>query len=127
MDQKTCGFCVEVLAPDGLERVEPYLGNCLLPLRGRVSGYNGQVILYATSTDGFDWDMDPSNTEKMFGSGAIDASPEQAWIMVSSLSRCLTDAGYPHQILLDDHGRNLFARVEHELEDLVDSERQSAE
>jgi hypothetical protein len=84
-EERSCGFCVEILAPEGLVRVERFFGNSLLPLRSRISGYNGQVILVDMRCDWFEWAMDPSDTDYMFGSGSIVAPPEAAELMVKWL------------------------------------------
>ena len=96
-------FHVEVLAPNGLAGIEPFLSECQLGVTTRRSGFNGQVILVMDDrTEDLDFAMDPSTEESMHGSGYISCEPELAWGRLMSLSHALKRAGFPHWIGMDD-------------------------
>jgi len=112
-DGVQCHFCVEIYAPNGLRGIEPHLADCRLALTPHQSGYNGKVILIAPSNSDFEWAMDPSDDPDMFASGYIFGEPDVAEAQLRTLSAALRMARFPHQILLDDPGGNLYASIEH--------------
>lgn len=106
-------FCVELFAPQGLRGIADTISLCDLPLCAWTSGYNGKVILHASEVDWLEWEMDSSDSDKMFASGLIAGSVEEAESKLRSLSECLVRAKVPHCILLDDVEGNLHTRLEH--------------
>ena len=103
-------FFIHVYAPNGLRGIEAALPGCGLPLYAWKSGYNGKVILRASSDDAFDWNMDSSDDDYMDASGSFFVPVEEAERMLKSLSKSLADAGFPHQITLgrpNDDGLHL--------------------
>ena len=107
-----CYFCVDIHAPAGLRGIEGPIRRCELPLYAWTSGYNGKVVLRASSDDGFEWNMDSSDDDVMFASGVLGLNAEDAEKKLRSLSECLARAGFPHCILLDDPDCDLHARIE---------------
>jgi hypothetical protein len=95
-------FHIEIYAPSGLSGIEPYLVACKLPLEPWASGFNGQVILRYAGSDDTDFAMDPSTTETLHASGYMREDPMEAWKLLESLSKALSDAGFPHVIGMDD-------------------------
>jgi hypothetical protein len=81
--------------------VEPYLADCAFALEAWRSGYNGKVILRAARHADFDWDMESSDTDFMFASGAIGGDLPQAEARLRMLSAALGKANFPHQLKLD--------------------------
>lgn len=96
-------FHVLILAPDGLEGVDAYLGECLLPLEAWRSGFSGKVVLRraANECNWLDFAMDGSLTHEMNASGEIRLPTVMAIQLLDSLSLALQRAGFPHWIGLD--------------------------
>jgi len=106
-------FCVEIYAPDGLSGIEAPLDSCAMPLYAYVSGYNGKVILRQRLHDScMCWEMDSSDEDIMFASGSTFGTASDAEVKLRSLSECLTRAGFPHQILMDDCEGLLTTRID---------------
>ena len=109
-----CEFFLEIQAPDGLKDVQKYLDGCSMNLKPYVSGYNGKVVLRPQpKEDRFEWDMDPSDTDVLVASGEVFLPVDKAWELLKSLSDMLAQAGFPHEVLLDDEGGKLAHSATH--------------
>ena len=96
-----CYFSFEVNAPDGLGSISSDLDRSELNLYIWKSGYNGKVILRSKPNGMIDLDMDSSDTDRMFGSGTIQASFEKAKSIIDRLSSIFTKHSLPHEIGVD--------------------------
>jgi hypothetical protein len=94
-------FHILILAPTGLLGIEKFLDGCLLPLRPRLSGFNGQTILRSTGAPCLEFTMDPSTTSELHASGEIWLPSFMAFQLLESLSQSLTRAEFPHWISID--------------------------
>ena len=97
-----CSFFLEILAPKGLEGIEQQIKDAGLGLYIYRSGFNNKCILKNSSDSVIDLGMDTSTAEIMHGGGGIEADFETAKNMMLKLSNILKNAGYHHEIGLDD-------------------------
>ena len=105
-------FCVSMIARGGLTCLETHLGGSGLPLMLRRCGYDGKHILCVVpgEEDTLDLDMDSSDDERMFASGEVHGTTEQAAALLDILSQRLQAAAVPHEVLLDDAQGKLAKR-----------------
>ncbi|WMS86587.1 hypothetical protein [Pleionea litopenaei] len=95
-------FSMEIKAPDGLSGIEAHLSKCRLSLNAYTSGHNGKVVLRAKDDSDFEWSMDSSDGEIVFGSGEIFKGVDFTIKALESLSLILRTKKLPHVIWVDD-------------------------
>lgn len=115
-------FFMEIIAPKGLSSIEPYLKDCLLPIKTYFSQFTRQVILCLDShlaNDKVDFNMDGSLEPLLIGSGDIKSEFDEALAMTSSLSIALSKAGFAHRIIIDDEANARSMTFGFEVEKII--------
>lgn len=105
-------FHLEILAPNGLAGIEPYLFMSLIPLTTYFSHFTQQVILRLSHCgDKIEFEMDGSSHPTMHASGYIVGTFEDAIQKIDSLSQALRAADFPHTIGVDDDVTHRSAQI----------------
>ena len=92
-------YAGEVVAPDGLFVLEPFLARCPWPIRVVRSGYDSSLYLRARHDD-VDLDMDSGQQHRFAFYGAVRGTSEHAHLRIAQLSESLRLAGIVHAIEL---------------------------
>ena len=82
-------FSMEIKAPEGLSGIEAHLSKCQLSLDTHTSGHNGKVVLRAKNDSDFEWSMDSSDGDVIYGCGEIFNDADFAVEVLESLSLIL--------------------------------------
>ena len=101
-------FSMEIKAPDGLSGIEAHLSKCRLSLTTYTSGHNGKVVLRAKDDSDFEWSMDSSDGEIIYGSGEIFEDADFTIEALESLSMIFRAMKLPHVIWVDDENSYLI-------------------
>src|SRR5687767_5670397 len=109
-----CSFFFEIHAPEGLDGIEQYIEESGLNLYIYKSGYNNKNILKSRSAGIIELGMDTSTTEKMHGSGYIKSDFETAKHIINKLHNIFKQAGYSHEIGVDDENGENTIWLKHE-------------
>lgn len=109
-------FSMEIKAPNGLSGIEAHLSKCKLSLEARTSGYNGKVILRAKDNSDFEWSMDTSEGEIIFGSGEVFIGEDFSIEALQSLSEILRTMKLPHVIWIDDEHSCLIKEFNYDMQ-----------
>lgn len=108
-------FSMEIKAPDGLSGIEAHLSKCQLNLSAYTSGHNGKVVLRAKDDSGFEWSMDSSDGDVIYGSGEILKGADFAIEALESLSLILRAMNLPHVIWIDDENSYLIKEFNYDM------------
>ena len=97
-----CHFFIQIMAPEGLGKIEPYLQGCHLKLATYKSGFNDKIILRSLHGDDVEWSMDSSESDIIVAFGYIAGEIECAKFLLGDLSDALKAANYPHETVVDN-------------------------
>lgn len=107
-------FSIEIIAPQGLTGIEPYLSHCLMALSAYSSQYHGKTILKAQKDAEYEWSMDASATDTLFAAGEFYHGAADAIKKLQSLSDILAKMNFPHHILIDDESGFLIKTLNYQ-------------
>jgi hypothetical protein len=107
-------FSIEIIAPQGLISIEPYLSHCLMALSAYRSQYHGKTILKAQIDAEYELSMDANTTDTLFAAGEFYHGAADAIKKLQSLSDILAEMNFPHQILIDDESGLLLKTLRYQ-------------